>query len=163
MAVSVACMAIYWPLPRFKGRTFKLCVLTRWDFNFCVHSSPLRGLRDWSTRKAEKKRQARRLPAKQQRRQKNLHQPTERHARRQADRPIHVFHFRWTAKVIIPGRQTQRQETSRPDTQRAFKRSSSIPWQEEKSWSHWPSLWHDTEALPCRKYPAGHWWTHTEP
>ena len=28
---------------RLKGRTFKLCVLTRWDFNFCVRSSPLRG------------------------------------------------------------------------------------------------------------------------
>ena len=41
MAVSVACMAIYWPTPRFKGRTFKLCVLNRWDFNFCIHSSPL--------------------------------------------------------------------------------------------------------------------------
>ena len=27
----------------FKGRTFKLCILTRWDFNFCVRSSPLRG------------------------------------------------------------------------------------------------------------------------
>ena len=26
-----------------KGRTFKLCVLTKWDFNFCVRSSPLRG------------------------------------------------------------------------------------------------------------------------
>ena len=25
-----------------KGRTFKLCVLTRWDFNFCIRSSPLR-------------------------------------------------------------------------------------------------------------------------
>ena len=36
-------MAIYWPTPDFKGRTFKLCVLTRWDFNFCVRSSPLRG------------------------------------------------------------------------------------------------------------------------
>ena len=36
-------MAIYWPTPGFKGRTFKLCVLTRWDFNFCVRSSPLRG------------------------------------------------------------------------------------------------------------------------
>ena len=23
----------------FKGRTFKLCVLTKWDFNFCVRSS----------------------------------------------------------------------------------------------------------------------------
>ena len=36
-------MAIYWPTPGFKGRTFKLCVLIRWDFNFCVRSSPLRG------------------------------------------------------------------------------------------------------------------------
>ena len=35
-------MAIYWPSPGFKGRTFKLCILTRWDFNFCVRSSPLR-------------------------------------------------------------------------------------------------------------------------
>ena len=24
-------MAIYWPTPGLKGRTFKLCVLTRWD------------------------------------------------------------------------------------------------------------------------------------
>ena len=44
LAVSVACMAIYWPIPGFKGRTFKLCVLTRWDFNFCVRCSPLRGM-----------------------------------------------------------------------------------------------------------------------
>ena len=36
-------MAIHWPTPDLKGRTFKLCVLTRWDFNFCVRSSPLRG------------------------------------------------------------------------------------------------------------------------
>ena len=36
-------MAVYWPTLGFKGRTFKLCVLTRWDFNFCVRSSPLRG------------------------------------------------------------------------------------------------------------------------
>ena len=43
LAISVACMAIYWLTPGFKGRTFKLCVLTRWDFNFCVRSSPLRG------------------------------------------------------------------------------------------------------------------------
>ena len=35
-------MAIYWPTPGFKGRTFKLCVLTRWDFNFCVRSPQLR-------------------------------------------------------------------------------------------------------------------------
>ena len=37
-------MAIDWPTPGLKGRTFKLCVLTRWDFNFCVRSSPLRGI-----------------------------------------------------------------------------------------------------------------------
>ena len=36
-------MAIDWPTPGLKGRTFKLCVLTRWDFNFCVRSSPLLG------------------------------------------------------------------------------------------------------------------------
>ena len=36
-------MAIYWPTPGYKGRTFKLCVLTKWDFNFCIRSSPLRG------------------------------------------------------------------------------------------------------------------------
>ena len=36
-------MAIYWPTPGFKGRTFKFCVPTGWDFNFCVRSSPLRG------------------------------------------------------------------------------------------------------------------------
>ena len=34
---------IYWSTPGFKGRTFKLCVLTRSDFNFCVRSSPMRG------------------------------------------------------------------------------------------------------------------------
>ena len=42
-------MAIYWPTPGFKGRTFKLCVLTRWDFNFCVRSSPLRGQKTTDT------------------------------------------------------------------------------------------------------------------
>ena len=36
-------MAIYWQTPGFKGRTFKLCVVTRWNFNFCVRSSPLWG------------------------------------------------------------------------------------------------------------------------
>ena len=50
LAVSVACMAIYWPTPGFKGRTFKLCVLTRWDFNFCVRSSPLRVIQGLSCR-----------------------------------------------------------------------------------------------------------------
>ena len=32
--------AMYWPTPGFKGKTFKLCVLTRWDFNFCVQQLP---------------------------------------------------------------------------------------------------------------------------
>ena len=34
----------------FEGRTFKLCVLTRWGFNFCVCSSPLQGPKEteWS-------------------------------------------------------------------------------------------------------------------
>ena len=36
-------MAVYWPTPDLKGRTFKTCVLTRWDFNFCVRSSPQQG------------------------------------------------------------------------------------------------------------------------
>ena len=36
-------MVLYWPTPGFRGRTFKLCVLTRWDFNFCVRGSPLQG------------------------------------------------------------------------------------------------------------------------
>ena len=36
-------MAIYSPTPGFKGRMFKLCVLTKWDYNFCVRSFPLRG------------------------------------------------------------------------------------------------------------------------
>ena len=43
LAVSVACIAIYLPTPGSIGKTFKLCVLNRWDFNFCVRSSPLRG------------------------------------------------------------------------------------------------------------------------
>ena len=38
-------MAMYWPTPGFKGRTYKLCVLTRRDFDFCARSSPLRGRR----------------------------------------------------------------------------------------------------------------------
>ena len=40
-------MAIYWPTPGLKGKTFKLFVLTRWDFNFCVRSSQLRGF-NWA-------------------------------------------------------------------------------------------------------------------
>ena len=31
LAVSIACMAIYWPTPGFNERTFKPCVLNRWD------------------------------------------------------------------------------------------------------------------------------------
>ena len=46
MEVRVACIAMYWPTPAFKGRTFKLCDLARWNFNFCVHSSPLRDYRE---------------------------------------------------------------------------------------------------------------------
>ena len=38
-------MAVYWPTPDFKGRTFNLCVLNRWDLNLFVRSSPLRGVR----------------------------------------------------------------------------------------------------------------------
>ena len=46
-------MAIYWPTPGLKGITFKLCALIRWDFNFCICSSPLRGFiyRQFSWRK----------------------------------------------------------------------------------------------------------------
>ena len=44
LAVSVTCMAIYWPTPAFQGRTCKLCGLNRWDFNFCIHSSLLQGI-----------------------------------------------------------------------------------------------------------------------
>ena len=39
LAVSVACT----DLPQALNRNFKLCVYNRWDFNFCVRSSPLRG------------------------------------------------------------------------------------------------------------------------
>ena len=53
LAVNAACMATYWPTPGSKGRTFKLCVLNRWDFNFCVRSSPLLGERE---RKRERER-----------------------------------------------------------------------------------------------------------
>ena len=35
-------MAIYWPTRGYKGRTFKVCVFNRWDFNFSVRCSPLR-------------------------------------------------------------------------------------------------------------------------
>ena len=36
-------MATYWHTPDFIGKTFRLCVLNRWDFNFCVQSSPPQG------------------------------------------------------------------------------------------------------------------------
>ena len=38
-------MAVYWPIPGFKGRTFKLCVFNRRDFNFCVRSFQLRDVK----------------------------------------------------------------------------------------------------------------------
>ena len=50
LAVSEAYVAVHWPTPGFKGTSFKLCVLNRWDFNFCVRSSPLR--RAWSVLQA---------------------------------------------------------------------------------------------------------------
>ena len=43
LAVGVGRLAIFWPGPGFKGRTFQLCVLNRFDFNFCVRGSQLRG------------------------------------------------------------------------------------------------------------------------
>ena len=39
-------MALYRPTPGLKGKKFKLSVLTKWNFNFCVRSSPLRGIAD---------------------------------------------------------------------------------------------------------------------
>ena len=33
----------YIPTPGLQGRTFKLCVLTRWDINLCVRSFLLQG------------------------------------------------------------------------------------------------------------------------
>ena len=48
-------MAIYWPTQGFKGRTFKLCVLTRWDFNFYVRSFPLRGKKKEGEEEEEEK------------------------------------------------------------------------------------------------------------
>ena len=44
-----------------KGRTFKLCVLTRWDFNFCVRSSPLRGAKKEGKKERKKKKKDVRL------------------------------------------------------------------------------------------------------
>ena len=38
----VACLAINWPTPGVKGTTFEPWVLSRWDLNFCVSSSPMR-------------------------------------------------------------------------------------------------------------------------
>ena len=48
LATSVTCMAMYcstYIYTGFKEKTFKFCVLNRWDFNFCVRSSPLRSCR----------------------------------------------------------------------------------------------------------------------
>ena len=38
---------VYWPTPGFKRGIFKLSVLNRWDLNFCVRSSTLRGNEAW--------------------------------------------------------------------------------------------------------------------
>ena len=43
LAVSIACMAIHGPTPGFKGRTFKLCVLTK--LNKPIIFEPLFALR----------------------------------------------------------------------------------------------------------------------
>ena len=43
LAVSAARMAIFRPTPGFKGITFKLCVLIRWDLNSRVRSSSMWG------------------------------------------------------------------------------------------------------------------------
>ena len=59
LAVSVACMAIHRPTPGPKGRTFKLCVLTRWDFNVCVRSSTLRGKYSWKVHKGKNRHNSR--------------------------------------------------------------------------------------------------------
>ena len=48
-------MAIYRPIPGFKGRTFKLCVLTRKDFTFSVCSSPQRGRKKERKKRQKKK------------------------------------------------------------------------------------------------------------
>ena len=42
LAASAAHMTTHRPTPGFKGRLFELCVLTRWDFDFCIRSFPLR-------------------------------------------------------------------------------------------------------------------------
>ena len=57
LTVSVACVAIYRPTPGFKGRPFKLSILTRWDFNFCVRRSLLRGRKEeeWKEGRKEDK------------------------------------------------------------------------------------------------------------
>ena len=41
LADGEACMAIFWPAPGFKERTFKRWVFKRWIFTFCVGSTRL--------------------------------------------------------------------------------------------------------------------------
>ena len=48
----LTCMAIYLPARGLKGRTFELWVLNRWDLNFCVFFSQLRGI--WHCRVTDK-------------------------------------------------------------------------------------------------------------
>ena len=42
-------MAIYWPTPGYKGRTFKLCVLNRWDSKFLRPQLPTMWL-EWKNK-----------------------------------------------------------------------------------------------------------------
>ena len=44
LAVGEACVAIFWPVPGFKGTTFEFGVLNRWVFNICVWSAALQWL-----------------------------------------------------------------------------------------------------------------------
>ena len=48
LAVGEACMAVGWPTPDFKGRTFDLWVLNRRVFNNCICCTPLWGAGDMS-------------------------------------------------------------------------------------------------------------------
>ena len=48
LAVDIACMAIYWPTPGFKGRTFKLCVLNRWDLISVSPAPHCKETKEWT-------------------------------------------------------------------------------------------------------------------
>ena len=44
LVVGVACMEMYRSAPGIGGRTFKIWFLDRWVSNFCIRSTPLRGI-----------------------------------------------------------------------------------------------------------------------